>query len=988
MTIAFIKPENHRDWISATQSVAKIIINAISVVDPITGTKAAISGYSSAQKLSEALKGQDTTTPENKAWKWLSLTLAEAVALFLRELRKDEELQRKNLDNAVKEFLEKGLEVPGHVFFDEAVIRMPSAHSAIEPARNAIPQLVLDVSTKADFDSAALQRFFDKCVSEASLKVFAACHDDLAPIFEAVAGPAGEAIRREAAWARHFRWIEKRYTEEPVFSPDPDTIKTPPLSELYLRLRCYWHTELSQQSQDDAEETKKHYQAHLADLHGTIETWLDSPSSQRVRVVAGGPGSGKSSFAKAFAYEVATKSKYRVLFVELQRIALTNDMYQALGVYWHRRNKFSGVHGSPGFAENPLDWIKDENRPTVIIFDGLDEITQDNQAAKDLAKKLILNVQRLTESLTTDGTNVRAVILGRNASCQDGLEAASLPLETMLNVAPIRGIEKRDLRFAKGTHSSDIVEHEPELSDQQTRDQRPDYWRRWAKSQGKANEPMPEAVTHASLRDLNVEPLLLHLLILSDYCGNKWPEAADNRNLVYEDILSKIHGRNNSERKHGQHLKEDEFFLLMECMGLAAWHGNTRSGDENAYTKTRDIHARKLKNRESYKYSGLDSMVLQTHAKKVEGVKGGFEFIHKTFSEYLIARALVTLTKRSVDRMSNREDPIGKEVIAREWVDLIGTCEMTFEIHQFLKGEFRCRIRENPRFLDKEELENLLYWSVENGMPVMNAGYSTYRQHETAQRCAETALLMSATSWMSAMRRVYGMKETLFIFYNKETVSIDWESRPEVALLHRIKATSGNLAIYSLSHLDFSLADLQGVALSGADLSGADLSEAVLSGADLSDADLSEAILNGAGLIDANLFDAALFDADLRRADLRRADLRGTYLNGADLSGADLSGADLSGAKLDAVDLQSTNLTKCKFGGVSARSVDFAKAFNFSPEEVHSIFGVRSGFGLTTLPEGVDYPDFWHEAEQAENESLELVEAYQDALRTWRRGLT
>jgi hypothetical protein len=135
----------------------------------------------------------------------------------------------------------------------------------------------------------------------------------------------------------------------------------------------------------------------------------------------------------------------------------------------------------------------------------------------------------------------------------------------------------------------------PELRDELILDQRPEYWSLWCKSQKLTDETQPQAITDDALFDLNVEPLLLHLLILSDYCGPRWKEAAANRNLVYNDILGKIHQRNCKETKPGHNLTRNAFFLLMECLGLAAWRGNLRIGTESAFIEIRDIHARVLK---------------------------------------------------------------------------------------------------------------------------------------------------------------------------------------------------------------------------------------------------------------------------------------------------------------------------------------------------------------------------------------------------------
>ena len=202
---------------------------------------------------------------------------------------------------------------------------------------------------------------------------------------------------------------------------------------------------------------------------------------------------------------------------------LTGNLYADIGTYLHRRHLPSGNEGSPGFESNPLDWIKGDDQPTLFIFDGLDELTHDQPMAQEISRKFILNVRQLVGQLNADGTAARAVVLGRNLSCQEGLKDASLPLHVMLNVAPIRELRREDLRpHVSGGHGDlDWRTKYPELAGDLIADQRPTYWKRWTTAQGRPDAPLPDAVTHEELSDLNVEPLLVHLLILSDFCGHR-----------------------------------------------------------------------------------------------------------------------------------------------------------------------------------------------------------------------------------------------------------------------------------------------------------------------------------------------------------------------------------------------------------------------------------------------------------------------------------
>jgi uncharacterized protein YjbI with pentapeptide repeats len=1060
MSIEFEKPSKRTDWHSATFAAAQIAIKALSIADPVSAAKTAVSAYPAVQIFHTALKGKETRTPENIAYRWLSLTLADATAQFLRQLRRKTILRASELDEATQDFLSKALDISPQAKFDAILIESPGSHLAFANAKAGITGLIMRVTTWTTWDVELWQAVFDDCLSRSSQKIFAACHEEMSALIETVSGPAGAALQKDIAWARHYEWINQRFSLAPVFSPD-GTVKTP-LSDLYIHLRTYWHEEY-EVDREDRKEPEKRWRAYLGDLHGVVESWLEAKPKLHVRVVAGGPGSGKSSFAKALASGVAQRGRYRVLFVELQRIILTNDLYRDIGTYFERRHRPTGTKGSPGFHENPLDWAKTDNRPVLLVFDGLDEITHDSEQAKEIARNFVLNVQRLVQEQNSDGGCLRAVLLGRNAACQEGLDAASLPLETMLNVAPIRKLTGKDLLPATRSHDRGGKVDLPELDEELMADQRPDYWKNWQRSQGLPKEEMPEAVTTVDLVDLNVEPLLLHLLILSDYCGARWKEAAANRNLVYYDILKKIHARNVSEDKAGRQFSEPQFFLLMECLGLTAWRGNLRTGDEATFVAVRETHARSIKKElKGFAHADLDSMILQTHARKVDGIESGFEFIHKSFGEYLAARALITLAQKTTLQMNNPDHPIEEETAAKDWVKLVGSAELSQELLRFLRDEVKDRMSTCELATVKTTLETLLTWVDAKGMPVIAEVTGSFRDKENAQRCAETALLSVASAVARQLRKSGAGASGL---------KIDWNDREfgPVRLFHRLFATThgysrlvlgelvipeaflrsaelfeadlsgANLTQANLVLTDFVKANLSEAVLIEAKLVGAQLSQANLSGADLTEADLGTAQLDEANLSRANLSHASLMEANLGGAELRKANLHCAYLvdaflhnanvseadlseanlseanlseanlsganlsmvslsganlsganlsganlSGANLSGANLSGANLSGANLSGASLSGANLEDCQFGLVSARSVDFSNSDNFDQDAVNSIFGVRSGFGMTLLPDRLNYPEFWYDAGNAEKDSMKLHQMYLRAYEEWK----
>jgi hypothetical protein len=944
LSIEFRKPERQVDLLSAIVESVFLALQAASLTSPDDAAKFLPRAYGHADKIITALKGKDENKPENLAWKWLTLTLAEATAQFLVLLRRQTILISGAKEKAVESFIAGSMVLSPDARFDIAALLSTSTHAVFAPARKALPHLIHSVTTLVIYDREKMLADFDNCLRVASAQVFASCHAEFEPLLATATGPAGGAARRDLAWARHGQWLQYRFQHEAVFSPD-GKVKTP-LSALYLRLRCYWHERIDLGTDADDRHDQPRWVAHLSDLHEALSEWLFSSCAEKIRIIAGGPGCGKSSFAKAFACEAFDDGKYRVIFVELQRLPFTGDLYSDIGKYLSHRHKPTGDEGSPGFPEHPFEWIKGDARPTLLVFDGLDELTHDQTAAAEISRKFVLNVKHLVSSLNSDGTAVRAVVLGRNMSCQEGLKEASLPITTMLNVAPIRELSKNDLRpheFGSPSFRDEQTIY-PELPDTLIADQRPEYWRRWTAAQGIPNAQQPEAITHEALSDLNVEPLLLHLLILSDYCNESWAEAAENRNLVYEDILQKVHGRN-ARRTNSSPVSElRDFMLLMECLGLAAWRGNARGGAEATYEAIREVHASRLKHKGGgHLKTDMRSLVLQTHARPLEGATPGFEFIHKSFGEYLAARGLMSLGLRSYERLTRPDDPASEEQIAEDWVKIVGDAEITPELLRFLKDEAALRCSKSDFQQVKVCLEALLSWVNRNGMPAHKVGAPTFRQLETLQRCAEASLLMVGTSVVAALQATRKAEPVL--------IEIDWEHSSSIAMLHRLRIGAEDACLSAV---------LNGICLNYEDLRGIFLVEACLVGSSFTDTNFhaaffSEVDFSYSEMSRVHLGFTVFFDVNFSHSNMTGATMHGAQLEDANFCGANLSDADLEEVRFDLADM-----TGCILDRSKVRGADFSKALNLTTDQISSAFGVKEGPNKTLLPEGLDYPDFWY----------------------------
>ncbi len=107
-------------------------------------------------------------------------------------------------------------------------------------------------------------------------------------------------------------------------------------------------------------------------------------------------------------------------------------------------------------------------------------------------------------------------------------------------------------------------------------------------------------------------------------------------------------------------------------------------------------------------------------------------------------------------------------------------------------------------------------------------------------------------------------------------------------------------------------------------------------------------------------------------------------LEKADLSHSRLTNANLTLSNLDGANLQNANLKDCKLNGASLRYTDLRNAKGLDKSQLELAYGVRKGPGETKLPSNIEHhPIKWHMAENVEDDSDKLLNAYQNGLNKW-----
>ncbi|QOZ12322.1 NACHT domain-containing protein [Bradyrhizobium sp. CCBAU 51765] len=172
---------------------------------------------------------------------------------------------------------------------------------------------------------------------------------------------------------------------------------------------------------------------HAKLLDSLIGEWLENDDPQdRVRLISGGPGSGKSTFAKRLASSLAVRPEWRVVFVPLQRL-------KGIGPLEARINDYFRLQGDEPFELDTaplLSMGRDGHRHWLVIFDGLDELAKEGpgseSAAQDFASALADWRARVGD------VAARFLVLGRAPSMQEARRRLSLHGKGTLHVVGIR----------------------------------------------------------------------------------------------------------------------------------------------------------------------------------------------------------------------------------------------------------------------------------------------------------------------------------------------------------------------------------------------------------------------------------------------------------------------------------------------------------------------------------------------------------------------
>ena len=645
----------------------------------------------------------------------------------------------------------------------------------------------------------------------------------------------------------------------------------------------------------------------MLDLHRTLSDWVARCDPEDlVRVVSGRPGSGKSSFCKMFAADLAETLGIPILYCPLHLIDPQADVIQAVAGFVTQNRYLQG---------SPLDGREGEDR-LLVIFDGLDELSMQGRAAAEVAQGFVDEVLRKAAAFAGQGLHRQFLISGRDLAVQ--ANAGRLRrLGQVLHVLPYQ-VDEQARNAYEDTEGLLAV------------DQRDLWWQRYGQASGKGFAEMPKELGSANLAEITRQPLLNYLIALSH--GRKRLDFSQETtlNAIYADLLQAVYERQwEGGRRHSGtgELAEKDFDRILEEIALAVWHGDGRVATvETIHQRCqRSKLDRYLEQFQEGAKKGVTRLLTAFYFRQAGDVRGEktFEFTHKSFGEYLTARRLVRMlatVQTQLDRQAENPDDGWDERKALEhWAEICGPTAIDDYVNEFVQHEIAMQPPEDwARW--QRTICRLIESAVTHGMPMERLGLPRFQEMLRQSRNAEEALLAMHFACARLTREVVEIK------WPSQTAFGEWLKR----LQGQRDGTEINLAQTCLGYLDLRdcmihAIDLFGARMMGANLAGAGMELATLShaflhktnftGTSLHQANLFSADLEGAMLDNAILYQANLSGANLQGASLREVVLYGTNLELADLTEANLECADLGCTDLGTATLTGTNLKGARMPG-------------------------------------------------------------------------
>jgi hypothetical protein len=727
--------------------------------------------------------------------------------------------------------------------------------------------------------------------------------------------PFVPAMKTQREFDGYLQYIEEQFTELRLIGQDEEDPHAVKLAQVFVPLRAYVEERGSTKTKrvktrneeaqsieliDPAESNAdSECKRKIVQFFEALDIWVSAADRKDpLRIVSGGPGIGKSSSMRGYAARIARSELAFPILVPLQKLGKPEQPLRD-----RIRDYLISTKDIP-FTMSPLDTVNGSphGRPFVLIFDGLDELVRPGKDADDIAREFMVDLRGLLDQENglqgVSPARMVAVITGRVAAASSAARALKCSGKQVLFLLRFYELQQsRELRLV--TKPVEVDDPNNLLEE----DQRKTWWSLWYIAAAKVPKQIPNVFLHEDLHEVTIEPLLLYFVALIRPWEIK-PEKGDIvRNWLYDRLLRHFYDRECSKGDLNfatEFQTFEDYEVVLQAMAMAAWYdGSTRVGTIETVEKLlRDWDSSIA---DSFKHvigsnKPAISAALAFYMRPGES-PNSFEFLHKTFAEYLVARRIVEavrgiseLFKDSASGRGGRRRSFGPMEHLEDWLRLAGPRSIDFDLLRFLRDEVSHLYKNEASVVKdwREALAACLRANLRDGMPAhllfqlpddrLVRRPQTFRDASDQARNAEETLLaaLNATILPSLM-------DVNFKPIDIRPPSIDGALLGN--MIHRLRGQRVDGSALSLRLFS-------GLAINNERLFIQDLFnlEAIRS-------DFSRSLLYCANIESANLTDANFSNAQLERVSFFRSRLVRAEFDGADMEEVNLEDADLSGAK-------------------------------------------------------------------------------------------
>lgn len=835
-------------------------------------------------------------TPGDLAYEWLLTALVNAAHTLIDEnrirLRSELQDEEKLYDYPeYEEFLDGITAVleEREIIIDNEALKHPRSMSIVQDFQQYLRQwLILFKMEEQDADMVVNR--FPTYFTYALYKAWQDKSSAYQKIKEQLDNPLGEATNREFVWQAYYTYLD-REIEQPLFG-EPFGLK-----DVFVALRCFKDNKRLYKDiaiRDNSDSEQEGNKRKVEWLEKTMNAWLNDNNANAIQVLSGGPGSGKSSFAKWWAVQVAQREGHyrRVLFIPLHLLSLESSVSAAVKGF---------LESNPDIPINfdPLQ-IEDSER-LLVIFDGLDELAMQGKSSQETAYAFVEELRMLCTQKNQSKCRLKILLCGRPISVQNA-EIKFRDDAEVIQTLPY---------FISKNQQNSFEENKVLVP----LDQRVEWWVKYFQLKGIHKEGLPKEISQTRFDEITAEPLLNYLVALAWQEDPTFFSLNTNINGVYETLIRRVYKREYQQtHKAAQDITEDRFFQILEEIAICAWQGGdvrvttVRKIEEHLREKNLDslLEEYKKANKEGVSRL-LTAFYFKKHGKEEETGDETFEFTHKSFGEYLTARAIVELmvlvhNLRKKNRENNNpREPNGWSIerALNQWLYETGEAKLDRTLYQFIVDEIHWRVEKGSFHIDECQftIAELLRDTIENGMPFSQHQRKSHKEERRMAINAETMLLAVHSACGTVGQKVSDLQSGL-----SQDAIMKW--------IVRLQESYGGFGIAKIFFNHISVKPLYGTgsyrhsdigisSLSGTNFSLFNFSNSILNKSGFFASQMHETNFESATLINTSFQGAAFSDTNFFKANLQDADFKHAFISYANFSGANLKNVSFMFTKFE-----------------------------------------------------------------------------------------